>query len=144
MFRIRFVLLLFVFALADSVAAQSAPERGTVLRTAILDGLRAGVADVRGLERDVLFRVHKLAVLDAFALASVTPISPVGETIYEFEKDLECDRQIIALLQFREAGWEVVERDVGPCDYIWRALFEQTPEYPGTLLSYWEDMPSAN
>lgn len=110
------------------------------MRTAILDGLRAGVSDVRGLERDVLFRVHKLIMLEAYALASVTPISPVGDTIYEFEKDLECDRQIHALLQFRETGWEVVERDIGPCDYIWRALFEQNTEYPDALLRTWEDM----
>jgi len=95
------------------------------------------------LERDVLFRVHKLAVLDDYAMATVTPISPVGDTIYEFEKDLPCDREVVALLQFRIDGWDVVERDVGPCDYIWPSVFRETRDYPLRLLRFWEEMDAA-
>ena len=137
-------LLLVLCLLTAPASAQTTPGRGSALRSEILDGLRAGVTDVAGLRRDVLFRVHKLAVLDAYALATVTPIAPGGDLIYEYETSRECNSEILALLQFREAGWNVIQRDVGPCDYIWRAVFEENPEYPATLLSYWEEMPSAN
>ena len=133
-------ILLLLFLTIAVQAQPVAPERGSTLRTAVLDGLRAGITDVPGLERDVLFRVHKLAVLDGYALATVTPISPVGDRIYEFEKDLPCDREILALLRDTESGWRVVERDVGPCDYVWPMVFEQNPEYPAELLRFWERM----
>ncbi|MEO0559173.1 MAG: hypothetical protein AAF170_13425 [Bacteroidota bacterium] len=144
----RWIALLLVIGsvgLAPAAAAQVAPDiqtpaRGDELRTAILDALRENVRDVRGLERDVLFRVHKLAVLDDYAMATVSPISPIGDPIYEFENSLDCDRQIYALVQFREDGWTVAERDVGPCDYSWPIYFEQNPDYPDALLRYWEQM----
>ena len=136
--------LLLLCLCALPVSAQIAPERGTALRSAILDGLRAGIDDVPGLERDVLFRVHKLAVLDDYALATVSPMAPGGDPIYEYEKDLPCDLEIVALLHVGEEGWRVVERDVGPCDYIWRSVFEHNPDYPTALLRFWEGMDTSD
>ena len=142
---VALLLVLGIVGLVPAVAAQEAseiqtPARGEALRSAILDALRENVRDVQGLERDVLFRVHKLAVLNDYAMTTVSPISPLGDPIYEFETNLDCDRQIYALVQFREAGWEVVERDVGPCDYSWPIYFEQNPDYPLPLLRFWEQM----
>lgn len=144
----RFASRLMVLAMvgvAPAVVAQEAPDiqtpdRGEVLRADILDALRDGVRDVRGLRRDVLFRVHKLAVLDDYALVTVTPIAKDGDTIPDYEADRMCDREILALLVRGNKVWQVAERDVGPCDYIWPTVFAQNPDYPDALLRFWEQM----
>ena len=137
---------------ADSSAATTeepvagppgAPARGTALRRAILDGLRAGLADVPGLERDVVFRVHKVAVLGDYALATVTPISPLGDPIYEYQKGRPCGEEIHTALEARTSGWRVVERVLGPCDDGWFAVFGESDAYPVDLLIYWDQLDAA-
>lgn len=111
-----------------------------------MDGLRAGVRDVHGLDGDVTFRVHKLAVLGDYALTTVTPLNPDGSRIstYEDAEDMYCDKEIIALLRGSNGrGWRVIGREVGPCDYAWPYLFEQNPGYPAALLRYWENMETS-
>ncbi|HEX2079656.1 MAG TPA: hypothetical protein VHG08_18155 [Longimicrobium sp.] len=141
--RIALLLSTIVAAAAPAAAQQRpyTPARGSAVRTAIMDGIRAGIRDVRGLDRPVVFRVHKLAVLGDWALTMVTPQTPEGARIPEYERELECDREIIALLHRRENGWRLVERDVGPCDYAWRDIFREQG-YPAALLEYWENLPS--
>ena len=132
---------------ADSSATRAgpaepprAPARGTDLRRAVLDGFRAGIADVPGLERDVVFRVHRVAVLGGYALATVTPVSPLGDPIYEYQKDRPCGEEIHALLEERPSGWRVVERVLGPCDDGWFTVFGANPDYPVDLLIYWSQL----
>lgn len=141
---LRIALLLSVVAMIAAPAATQqrpyTPARGSTVRGAIMDGLRAGVRDVRGLNRPIVFRVHKLAVLGDWALTTVTPQTPQGARIPEYERELECDREIIALLQRRGGAWRLVERDVGPCDYAWPDIFRERG-YPAALLAYWENLP---
>ena len=124
----------------EPAARPFAPARGTALRRAVLDGLRAGLTDVPGLARDVVFRVHNVAVLEDHALASVTPLSPLGDSIYEYQKGRPCGEEIHAVLQERATGWRVVERVLGPCDDGWFAVFGETGAYPVELLIYWNQL----
>ena len=124
----------------EPAARPLAPARGTALRRAVLDGLRAGLTDVPGLARDVVFRVHNVAVLEDHALASVTPLSPLGDSIYEYQKGRPCGEEIHAVLQERASGWRVVERVLGPCDDGWFAVFGETGAYPVELLIYWNQL----
>lgn len=143
------VLSLFLgcVGLAPDASAQEAPppeietpDRGSGLRANILDALREDVTDVQGLRRDVIFQVHRLAVLDDYALVAATPLAKDGDTIPDYEADRPCDLEILALLERAPEGWRVAQRDVGPCDYIWPTVFEQNPEYPVALLTFWEQM----
>ena len=112
------------------------PARGDTVRKALMDGLRAHVRDVEGLDRSIVFKVHKLGVLNGWALMTVTPLTPEGTRIAAYEENLPCDLEIIALLRYQDEQWTVVERDVGPCDFAWDYIFDQN-EYPEPLFDYW-------
>jgi hypothetical protein len=129
-----FALMLGLSAgVAMAAAAPYTPARGDPARAAIMDGLRASVRDVPGLDRPVVFRVHALAVLGDLALATVKPSHPDGRTVVEFENAMDCDHSIVALLRREGGQWRVIEREVGPCDYGWPELFAEKG-YPPELL----------
>jgi hypothetical protein len=123
------LLLALALAFAVPAAAQRArtPERGSPERAAIMDGLRAAVAEEIGVT--LRFEVNDLRVLNGWAFADVKPIDPRGGERYDFAgtpledewKDGMMDDGIYALLRLRNGRWTAVEVVIGPTDVAWES-----------------------
>jgi hypothetical protein len=98
------------------------PKPGTPLRSAILDELRLPVKTVLK-QKNVQFKVSRLAVLDGWAFLHGVPVKPDGSamdyrgTIYEEDvKEGLFDDNISALLRKEGDRWFVVVFDIGATD----------------------------
>lgn len=140
--RIALLMLVLVLAGASALAQKpTTPKAGSTERKAIMDGLRAGVRDVDGLDGDIVFKVHKLSVLGPYAILTVTPVTRDLREIPAFADECMCDCEIIAFMMRQGAAWRVVERQVDPCDAPWEDFFRSHPRYPIALYHHWQSSP---
>ncbi|MEJ2379127.1 MAG: hypothetical protein P8Y71_28285 [Pseudolabrys sp.] len=100
------------------------PARGAPLRAAVLDALRPTVERETGGK--VIFVVHALNVMGAWAYADVEPRRPDGEKIdwrkTRFRRAFEADvfsGLVLALLRRKDGAWTVADYIVGPTDVYW-------------------------
>jgi hypothetical protein len=109
-----------------SAAAQQivSPERGTPLRVEVLNALRPTVDRETG--GAVIFAVHTLNVMGAWAYVDAEPLRPDGKPIdwrrTKFREDFEhgaFSGLVLALLRRDSGSWEVDQYVMGPTDVAW-------------------------
>jgi hypothetical protein len=136
--------LALTLAFASPAAAQRAhtPERGSPERAAIMDGLRAAVAEEIGVA--LRFEVNDLRVLNGWAFADVKPIDPrggarsdyAGTPLEEEWKEGLMDDGIYALLRLRNGRWTIVELVIGPTDVSWESWDDEFGAPPQLFPNY--------
>jgi hypothetical protein len=111
-------------ALAQS--ANAAPARGTAQRTAILDAVRPTAQ--RALGGRVEFVVNCLQVERGTALANLTPQRPGGGRIAARRTggDAGDGNSVIAILNFRDGRWRVVEHSIGATDAWYEGMVSRS------------------
>ena len=141
----KFVVSFFaVLILSAGALAQSAytPEKGSLERKAILDGLRVPVE--KELKQKIVFVVDHLKVQGAWAFVSGTPQNENGErpdyrgTPYQEAIDASMfDNNYFALLKKTGRKWRVVTHAIG-CTDVCYATWWQDHKAPKAIFPYTE------
>lgn len=128
-------LLWWGLALAQTVVA---PERGSALRTELLDTVRPAISKQTG--GSVIFVVDTLQVLGDWAYLEADPRRPDGSKIdwrrTKFREAYEADMfsgLVLALLHWQDGRWALVDTFVGPTDVAWLE-WVQKYKLPETLF----------